>query len=154
MKKAEYRQLGGSVDEGEKKGQIGVLSTTLGDSWENVGDFSKNGGVFSKNVGDFRRIMPWYQGEIKADERRECEGCESKKCKIAVGRTHVRARREFSTVRRVDDGTLCYPITNLEKWRKTDRLDQNKKSLREIELAKGAVYCDAILLSLKSKLVK
>ena len=32
MKKAEYRQLGGSVDEGEKKGQIGVLSTTLGDS--------------------------------------------------------------------------------------------------------------------------
>ena len=31
MKKAISGQLGGSVDEGEKMGQIGVLSTTLGD---------------------------------------------------------------------------------------------------------------------------
>ena len=46
------------------------------------------------------------------------------------------------------------PYHNFGKWRKTDRLGQNKKSLREIELAKGAVYCDAILLSLKSRLVK
>ena len=154
MKKAVYGQLGGSVDEGEKMGQIGVLSTTLGDIWENVGDFSKNVGVFSKNVGDFRRIMPWYQGEIKTDERRECEGCESKKCKIAVGRAYVREEGVFHSATRGWWHLLCYPITNLEKWRKTDRLDQNKKSLREIELAKGAVYCDAILLNLKSRLVK
>ena len=46
------------------------------------------------------------------------------------------------------------PYHNFGKWRKTDRLGQNKKSLREIELAKGAVYCDAILLSLKSRPVK
>jgi len=96
-----------------KMGQIGVLSTTLGESWENVGDFPKNVGVFSKNVGDFRRIMPWYQGEIKTDERRECEGCESKKCKIAVGCAHVRARREFSTVRRVDDGTFYATLSRI-----------------------------------------
>lgn len=31
MKKAISGQLGGRVDEGEKMGQIGVLSTTLGD---------------------------------------------------------------------------------------------------------------------------
>lgn len=46
------------MDEGEKMGLIGVLSTTLGGFRENVEDFSKNVGVFSKNVGDFRRIMP------------------------------------------------------------------------------------------------
>ena len=51
MKKAVYGQLGGSVDEGEKKGQIGELSTTLGDIRENVGDFWKS-------MGDFRRINP------------------------------------------------------------------------------------------------
>ena len=90
------------MDEGEKKGQIGALSTTLGGFRENVGDFSKNVGVFSKNVGDFRRTMPCYQGEIKTAERSEREGCESKKCKIAVGCAYVRARREFSTVRRVN----------------------------------------------------
>ena len=58
MKKPTSGQLGGRMDEGEKKGQIGALSTTLGGFRENVGDFSKNVGVFSKNVGDFRRIMP------------------------------------------------------------------------------------------------
>ena len=57
MKKAESLQLGGSVDEGEKMGQIWVLSTTLGDIWENVGDFSKNVGGFSENVGDFPKNM-------------------------------------------------------------------------------------------------
>ena len=46
MKKAISGQLGGRVDEGEKKGQIGALSTTLGGFRENVGDFSKNVGVF------------------------------------------------------------------------------------------------------------
>ena len=101
------------MDEGEKMGQIGVLSTTLGDIRENVGVFSENVGDFSKNVGDFRRIMPWYQGEIKTDELRECEGCESKKCKIAVGRAHVRARREFSAVRRVDDGTFYATLSRI-----------------------------------------
>ena len=113
MKKAESRQLEEWGDEGEKKGQIGALSTTLGGFRENVGDFSKNVGDFWKNVGDFRRIMPWYQGEIKTYERRECEGCESKKCKIAVGCAHVRARWEFSTVRRVDDGTFYATLSRI-----------------------------------------
>ena len=103
-------------------GQIGVLSTTLGDIWENVGDFSKNVGVFSKNVGDFRRIMPWYQGEIKTDERRECEGCESKKCKIAVGRAYVREEGVFHSATSGWWHLLCYPITILENGRK--RIDK------------------------------
>ena len=57
--------------------------------------------------------MPWYQGENKADERSECEGCESKKCIIAVGRAYVRARWEFSTVRRVDDGTFYATLSRI-----------------------------------------
>ena len=115
---------------GGEKGKIGVLSTTLGDIWENVGDFSKNVGVFSKNVGDFRRIMPWYQGEIKADERRECEGCESKKCKIAVGCAHVRARCEFSTVRRVN--LALFYATLSQFW----KMEENSKTRSKQEITK------------------
>ena len=144
MKKAENRQLEEWGDEGGENGKIGALSTTLGDIWENVGDFSKNVGDFWKNVGDFRRIMPWYQGEIKAEVRSECEGCESKKCKIAVGCAHVRARREFSTVRRVNSSSPTLPYHNFGKWRKTARLGQNKKSQREIEFAKVGVFCSTL----------
>ena len=115
MKKAENRQLEEWGDEGGENGKIGALSTTLGDIWENVGDFSKNVGVFSKNVGDFRRIMPWKIREKEDNGQSECEGCESKKCKIAVGCAYVRARREFSTVWRVDEGTFCATLSQFWK---------------------------------------
>ena len=60
----------------------------------------------------------------------KCEGCESKKCKIAVGRTHVRARREFSTVRRVNSSSPTLPYHELGK------MDGNRQTRSEQEIAK------------------
>ena len=95
-----------------------------------LGDIRENVGGFWKSMGDFRGISSWNKRGKEDNGLNECEGCESKKCKIAVGRTHVRARREFSTVRRVNSSSPTLPYHELGK------MDGNRQTRLEQESTK------------------
>ena len=64
----------------------------VGAKEKNVGDNLKNVGDFSKNLPRFFAVTPSFLSTNGGRKEEACEGCESKKCKIADGRAHTRTR--------------------------------------------------------------